>query len=218
MRNFSHEPQPRPCQSKQPPLDQRPCHPADRGDRRGRHDPDVLRRLGRRRQGHRLRWQLRHRPERHRHGGQGERDEAPKLDGGTVDGKTFDTATLKGKVVVLNVWGSWCPPCRAEAPGFAKVSKELADAGKDVAFVGINTRDTSMQNATSFEEDFGIAYPSLYDPAGKLMLRFPKGTLNPNAIPSTIILDKEGKIAARTLAPVGEEQLRSMIDPILAEQ
>ncbi|WP_328927030.1 TlpA family protein disulfide reductase [Streptomyces sp. NBC_00190] len=148
----------------------------------------------------------------------GERDEAPKLDGGTVDGKTFDTATLKGKVVVLNVWGSWCPPCRAEAPGFAKVSKELADAGKDVAFVGINTRDTSMQNATSFEEDFGIAYPSLYDPAGKLMLRFPKGTLNPNAIPSTIILDKEGKIAARTLAPVGEEQLRSMIDPILAEQ
>ncbi|MDX3537155.1 TlpA disulfide reductase family protein [Streptomyces sp. MB09-01] len=148
----------------------------------------------------------------------GERSEAPKLDGETVDGKTLDTTTLKGKVVVLNVWGSWCPPCRAEAPAFAKVSKELADAGKDVAFVGINTRDTSTQNAVSFEETFGITYPSLYDPAGKLMLRFPKGTLNPNAIPSTIILDREGKIAARTLAPLGEEQLRSMIDPILAEQ
>ncbi|MEU3775346.1 TlpA disulfide reductase family protein [Streptomyces sp. NPDC032472] len=148
----------------------------------------------------------------------GERTEAPKLDGETVDGKTLDTTALKGKVVVLNVWGSWCPPCRAEAPNFAKVSKELADAGKDVAFVGINTRDNTKQNAAAFEENFQISYPSLYDPDGKLMLRFPSGTLNPNAIPSTIVLDKQGKIAARTLAALDEEHLRSMIDPLLAEQ
>lgn len=148
----------------------------------------------------------------------GERTEAPKLDGPTVDGQTLDTTTLKGKVVVLNVWGSWCPPCRAEATYFAKVSKEMADAGKDVAFVGINTRDNSTQNALNFEQDYGITYPSLYDPEGKLMLRFPKGTLNPQAIPSTIVLDKEGKIAARTLVAVNEEQLRSMIDPLLAEK
>ncbi|MFH7595027.1 TlpA disulfide reductase family protein [Streptomyces racemochromogenes] len=148
----------------------------------------------------------------------GDRVDAPGLDGATVDGKTLDTTALKGKVVVLNVWGSWCPPCRAEAPYFAKVSKELGDAGKDVAFVGINTRDTSTQNAAAFEQNFGITYPSLYDPDGKLMLRFPKNTLNPSAIPSTVVLDKEGKIAARTLAAVNEEQLRSMIDPLLAEQ
>ncbi|MFD7913809.1 TlpA family protein disulfide reductase [Streptomyces sp. NPDC059752] len=148
----------------------------------------------------------------------GERVEAPQLDGETVDDATLDTTTLKGKVVVLNVWGSWCPPCRNEAKYFAQVSKELADAGKDVAFVGINTRDNSKQNAIAFEEDYGITYPSLYDPAGKLMLRFPKGALNPNAIPSTIVLDREGKIAARTLAPINDEQLRSMIDPVLAEQ
>ncbi|MFD9332814.1 TlpA family protein disulfide reductase [Streptomyces sp. NPDC060028] len=148
----------------------------------------------------------------------GERDEAPKLDGETVDGKSLDTTALKGKVVVLNVWGSWCPPCRAEAPYFAKVSKELADAGKDVAFVGLNTRDNSKQNAASFEENFQITYPSLYDPDGKLMLRFPKGTLNAQSIPSTIVLDKEGKIAARTLAAVNAEQLHKMIDPLLAEQ
>ncbi|WP_327284761.1 MULTISPECIES: TlpA disulfide reductase family protein [unclassified Streptomyces] len=146
------------------------------------------------------------------------RTDAPKLDGETVDGKTLDTTTLKGKVVVLNVWGSWCPPCRAEAPNFAKVSKELADAGKDVAFVGINTRDSSKQNAAAFEENFGIGYPSLYDPDGKLLLRFPSGTLNPQAIPSTIVLDKQGHIAARTLVAINEEQLRSMIDPLLAEQ
>ncbi|MFE0602065.1 TlpA family protein disulfide reductase [Streptomyces sp. NPDC058892] len=147
----------------------------------------------------------------------GERAEAPKLDGETIDGKTLDTTALKGKVVVLNVWGSWCPPCRAEAPSFAKVSKELADAGKDVVFVGINVRDNSKQNAAAFEETFKVPYPSLYDPDGKLLLRFPKGSLSPNAIPSTLVLDKEGKIAARTLAPLSEEQLRSMIDPVLAE-
>ncbi|MFB6825738.1 TlpA family protein disulfide reductase [Streptomyces virginiae] len=149
---------------------------------------------------------------------QAERTEAPKLDGETVRDETLDTTTLKGKVVVLNVWGSWCPPCRNEAKYFATVSKEYADAGKDVAFVGINTRDNSKQSAISFEENYGITYPSLYDPAGKLMLRFPKGTLNPNAIPSTIILDKDGRIAARTLAPINDEQLRSMIDPVLAEK
>ncbi|MEW2137223.1 TlpA disulfide reductase family protein [Streptomyces sp. NPDC005409] len=149
---------------------------------------------------------------------QGERAEAPKLDGETVDGKTLDTTTLKGKVVVLNVWGSWCPPCRQEAPYFAKVAKELGDGAGDVAFVGINTRDRSRQNAASFEADFGVTYPSFYDPDGKLMLRFPKGTLNPQAIPSTIVLDKEGRIAARALVAVDEAGLRSMIDPILAEK
>lgn len=149
-----------------------------------------------------------------------DRVDAPKLDGETVDGdgKTLDTTTLKGKVVVLNVWGSWCPPCRDEAKYFAKVSKELEAAGQPVAFVGINTRDNSKQNAAAFEENFGITYPSLYDPDGKLMLRFPKGTLNPQSIPSTIVLDKEGKIAARTLVAVNDEQLHEMIDPLLAEK
>ncbi|MBT2406804.1 MULTISPECIES: TlpA disulfide reductase family protein [unclassified Streptomyces] len=143
---------------------------------------------------------------------------APKLDGETVDDKTLDTTTLKGKVVVLNVWGSWCPPCRDEAKYFAKVSKELEAAGQPVAFVGINTRDNSKQNAVAFEENFGITYPSLYDPDGKLMLRFPKGTLNPQSIPSTVVLDKEGKIAARTLAAINDEQLHKIIDPLLAEK
>ncbi|MCY0929209.1 TlpA disulfide reductase family protein [Streptomyces sp. H27-H1] len=146
------------------------------------------------------------------------RTAAPKLDGETVDGKTLDTTALKGKVVVLNVWGSWCPPCRAEAPNFAKVAKEMEAAGQPVAFVGINTRDNAKQSAASFEETYGITYPSLFDPDGKLMLRFPKDALNPNAIPSTLVLDKDGKIAARTLAAVSEKKLRAMIDPILAEK
>ncbi|MFZ3474993.1 TlpA family protein disulfide reductase [Streptomyces sp. 4.24] len=143
---------------------------------------------------------------------------APKLDGETVDGKTLDTTELKGKVVVLNVWGSWCPPCRGEAPYFAQVSKELVAAGQPVAFVGINIRDNTKENAAAFEETYGITYPSLFDPTGKLLLRFPKGSLSLSAIPSTIILDKDGKIAARTLAAVNAEDLRSMIDPVVTEK
>ncbi|MEV7078700.1 TlpA disulfide reductase family protein [Streptomyces sp. NPDC093516] len=146
----------------------------------------------------------------------GERADAPDLSGKTVDGKQLDVDDYKGKVVVVNVWGSWCPPCRAEAPGFQKVSEDLKDKG--VQFVGINTRDTSTGPALAFEKAYKVTYPSLYDPTGKLMLRFERGTLNPQAIPSTLVFDREGKIAARSLQALSEEKLRKMIAPVLAEK
>ncbi|MEV5437812.1 TlpA disulfide reductase family protein [Streptomyces sp. NPDC052682] len=147
---------------------------------------------------------------------QGKRTPAPDLSGKTLDGKTLDVADYKGKVVVLNIWGSWCNPCRAEAKYFAKVSQEYA--GKGVQFVGINTRDSSLGNAVAFEKDFGITYPSLYDPTGKLMLRFKPGTLNPQAVPSTLILDRDGKIAARSLSALSDTRLLKMLKPVLAEK
>ncbi|GAA5213274.1 TlpA family protein disulfide reductase [Streptomyces thinghirensis] len=143
----------------------------------------------------------------------GERADAPDLSGETVDGGHVDVDDYKGKVVVLNVWGSWCPPCRAEAKNFEKVYQDVKDQG--VQFVGINTRDTSTGPARAFEKEFGVSYPSLYDPAGKLMLRFEKGTLNPQAIPSTLVIDREGKVAARTLQALSEEKLRKMLEPFL---
>ncbi|MFI8005464.1 TlpA family protein disulfide reductase [Streptomyces sp. NPDC086010] len=145
-----------------------------------------------------------------------DRTDAPKLDGTTLEGKALDVADYKGKVVVLNFWGSWCGPCRAEAKHFEKVSKETAAQG--VQFVGVNTRDAQKSLAVSFEEDFGVTYPSLYDPTGKLLLRFPKGTLNPQAIPSTVVVDREGRIAARSLAALDAAKLREMIDPLVAEK
>ncbi|WP_329038352.1 TlpA family protein disulfide reductase [Streptomyces sp. NBC_00178] len=145
-----------------------------------------------------------------------DRTDAPKLDGTTLGGKPLDIADYKGKVVVLNFWGSWCGPCRAEAKHFEKVSEETAAQG--VQFVGVNTRDPQKSLAVSFEEDFGVTYPSLYDPAGKLLLRFPKGTLNPQAIPSTVVVDREGRIAARSLAALDAAKLREMIDPLVAEK
>ncbi|WP_171112603.1 MULTISPECIES: TlpA disulfide reductase family protein [Streptomyces] len=146
----------------------------------------------------------------------GERTAAPDLSGKTIDGKQLDVADYKGKVVVLNVWGSWCAPCRAEAKNLETVYQDTKDQG--VQFVGINTRDTSTGPALAFEKEFGVTYPSLYDPTGRLMLRFEKGTLNPQAIPSTIVIDRDGKIAARTLQPLSEDKVREMLDPVLAEK
>ena len=146
----------------------------------------------------------------------GERAAAPDLSGKTIDGNALDVASFKGKVVVLNLWGSWCAPCRAEAPNLEKVYQDLK--AKDVQFVGINTRDAQVANARAFEKQYGVSFPSLYDPTGKLMLRFKKGTLNPQAIPSTLVLDRRGKIAARSLAALSEDKLRAMIDPVLAEK
>lgn len=146
----------------------------------------------------------------------GERAAAPDLSGKTIDGKTLDVADYKGKVVVINVWGSWCGPCREEAKYFSKVSR--AYEGKGVQFVGINTRDTSTTPAVAFEKEHGIGYPSLYDPTGKLMLRFKRGTLNPQLIPSTLVIDRNGKVAARALEALDDTTLLKMLKPVLAEK
>ncbi|MFF7247982.1 TlpA family protein disulfide reductase [Embleya sp. NPDC008237] len=144
----------------------------------------------------------------------GDRTTAPKVSGKTLEGKDISLADFKGKVVVLNVWGSWCPPCRAEAADFQQAHTETADKG--VQFLGINTRDATQDNALAFTNSKGITYPSLWDPDAREILKF-TGSLNPNAIPSTLIIDREGRIAARVLRAVTIEELRSMIDPVLNE-
>ncbi|MEU8978859.1 TlpA disulfide reductase family protein [Streptomyces sp. NPDC048309] len=146
----------------------------------------------------------------------GHRSDVPDLSGKTIDGRQLDVRDYKGKVVVLNVWGSWCGPCRAEAKNLETVYQDTK--GQGVQFVGINTRDSDTGPAVAFEKEFGVTYPSLYDPTGKLMLRFKKGTLNPQLIPSTLIIDRDGKVAARTLQALSEDSLRKMLAPVLAEK
>ncbi|MEU1309856.1 TlpA disulfide reductase family protein [Streptomyces cinnamoneus] len=145
------------------------------------------------------------------------RQDAPELSGKTLDDKTLDVAKdHKGKIVVLNVWGSWCAPCRAEAKYLVAAAQDYK--AKGVEFVGINTRDPDPVPAQAFEKEFKVPYPSLYDSSGKLLLRFPKGSLNPQAIPSTIFIDRDGRIAARALKPLGDEELRKTLDPLVAEK
>lgn len=145
-----------------------------------------------------------------------ERKSVGTIKGKSIQGSPMDVADLRGKVVVINAWGSWCPPCRAEAPHFNKVAKEMKDKG--VEFFGINARDRDINLSKAFEEDYEMVYPSLYDPIGKSLLSgFPKGTLNPQALPTTIVLDRDGKISARSLSGMNDEALRALIAPVLKE-
>ncbi|MFC7220320.1 TlpA family protein disulfide reductase [Streptomyces polyrhachis] len=141
---------------------------------------------------------------------------APAISGKTTHGEELSLADYKGKVVVLNVWGSWCAPCRKEAPHL----KEVADAtkGEGVQFVGINTRDLDAANAQAFDRTYGIDYPSLFDPSGKLILEFPANSLPPQSIPSTLIIDREGRIAVRAIKSLNALELRKALDPIIAEK
>ncbi|MEO9324378.1 TlpA disulfide reductase family protein [Nocardioides sp. C4-1] len=107
--------------------------------------------------------------------------------GTTLDGDELDLADLRGGVVVLNVWGSWCTPCRDEAPVLKLASEEL-----DAEFVGLSFRETSSDNARSFEREYGIEYPTITDEEQVLEL----GRFVPRTPPSTYVLDAEGRVAA----------------------
>lgn len=144
---------------------------------------------------------------------EGERAPAPDLVGTTLDGDPFRLVDHLGEVVVLNVWASWCAPCRAEAPELAALDRELGTSG--VQFVGLDTRDSDV-SARSFVDRFGIEYPNVIDRDGQLQLLF-SDTLPPQAIPSTLVIDREGRVAGRVLGKASASSLRGMIEPLLVE-
>ena len=139
---------------------------------------------------------------------------APDLVGTTLSGDTFRLSDRRGEVVVMNVWASWCAPCRAEAPVLAQAAADFADRG--VSFVGLDTRDSDT-SARGFVETFGIEYPNVIDADGRLQLLF-ADSLPPQAIPSTLVIDKQGRVAARALGKVSESTLRGMLEPLVSEK
>ncbi|MFJ4863537.1 MULTISPECIES: TlpA family protein disulfide reductase [unclassified Streptomyces] len=143
------------------------------------------------------------------------RPAAPELSGEDLDGKPLATADLRGHVVVLNVWGSWCAPCRAEADDLDRLDRQTRDAG--VRFLGINTRDPDRAAARSFVRAHGLGFPSLHDPTGALLLRFPPALLNPQAIPSTLVIDRRGRIAVSIGGAVTEDELRPLLTRVMEE-
>ena len=124
--------------------------------------------------------------------------------------QTISTQDYRGKVVVINVWGSWCPPCRKEAPDLQSASVETKDVAQ---FVGITSKDYDPAPAEAFVRSFEITYPSIYDPTGKVLLAF-AGDLPPSAIPSTMIIDREGRLAVRVLSEVSKITLVDMINDV----
>ncbi|GAA4362215.1 TlpA disulfide reductase family protein [Nocardioides caricicola] len=122
--------------------------------------------------------------------------------GEDLEGDPIALADFRGKPTVVNVWGSWCAECVAEAPDLVDAAEELGDSA---SFVGINLRDGSTAQALSHDEKYGVEYPSFYEPDGKALLAFP-GVLTPRAVPATVVLDAEGRVAASILGPIPSTQ------------
>lgn len=140
-----------------------------------------------------------------------DRDRPGDVSGRTIDGKPVSLDDYSGQVVVVNVWGSWCAPCRAEAPMLAEAARDLAD--QDVAFLGIDSRDPSESAAKAFVRHFDIPYPSIYDQQGRTLLAF-RGTLTPNSIPSTVVIDREGRVAASVLGEISRTTLYDLVEEV----
>lgn len=143
-----------------------------------------------------------------------DRGQPIELTGEDLDGNDVDLADLRGKPVVVNVWWSQCPPCRVEQPDLNEAADEL---GEQVTFLGINIRDSSTDAARSYVRGFDVPYPSVYSADGAALLPF-AGTLNPRSIPSTVVLDADGRIAASVQGRVPTTQtLLSLVEKVLDE-
>lgn len=135
--------------------------------------------------------------------------------GTTIDGEPIDIADYRGQVVVVTVWASWCGPCRKEMPMFAKLADSLPEGA---TVVGINTREKSAVDAAALVRTSGVTFPSLDDDGGRVLLDFSDDLGGPDAIPSTMVLDRQGRLArlilgaAPTLTTMGD-----VVDDVLAE-
>jgi len=138
---------------------------------------------------------------------------APAVAGPVVGGGKLSLAAYRGHVVVLNFWGSWCTPCREEAPDLAKLASDFTASG--VRFVGIDIRD-SPPSAEAFTSDFRIGYPSLSDPGDNLALNF-RSTVPPAGIPTTLVIARSGRITARVIGGVTYTGLKSLIQRAAAQ-
>jgi thiol-disulfide isomerase/thioredoxin len=142
----------------------------------------------------------------------GKRLQAPTLEGTTLDGESFALSDLAGNIVVINVWGSWCAPCRAETPHLVRLANE--DGSRGVRFVGINTRDNPAA-AQAFVRSFNVPYPSVEDAEGQLLLNF-RDTLPTTVVPTTVVIDRQSQVAARIIGPVTYNTLKALLDDEIA--
>lgn len=138
-----------------------------------------------------------------------------ELSGTTLTGRPWTLAQDRGKVVVLNVWGSWCPPCVAEAPDLQRAWKQLAPKGRssEVAFMGIDIRESGA-NGAAFLRSVGITYPSLSDEGSQTLLALRGAVSDP---PTTLVLDPQGRVAARVLGRVTTDTLTGLVHDVRRE-
>jgi len=143
----------------------------------------------------------------------GDRPLAPVVAGSTISGQKISLASYRGDTIVLNFWGSWCAPCRAEAPALGQLARNLA--AKGVKFIGVDIRD-QPDSARAFMQTFNVGYPSLNDPGDEIALEF-HSTVPPAAIPTTLIIDRSGRIAARIFGASSYAQLQALISKVIGQ-
>jgi thiol-disulfide isomerase/thioredoxin len=131
--------------------------------------------------------------------------------GTTLDGKDVSLAEYKGKIVVMPVWGSWCGPCRAEAPMLQAAYQDLRSQG--VEFLGINSRDVSPTDPLAFARNIKMTYPSIYNPSGSLLLHFNAG-MSPSSIPGFAFIDEQGRVAAVVVGELTRTTLYDVIEDV----
>jgi len=141
-----------------------------------------------------------------------ERVLAPEVTGTLLDGSEFTLTHWAGRVVVINFWGSWCGPCRVEAPELRAVYEATRAGG--VEFLGVDVKD-QRQLAIAFEQRFGIEYPSIFDPRGEVALLFQN--VPTNAIPTTLVIDRAGRVASVFPRPLREEDLLPVVMALAEE-
>jgi thiol-disulfide isomerase/thioredoxin len=144
----------------------------------------------------------------------GDRPAAPTVTGVTLGGKRLSLADYHGSVVVMNFWGSWCAPCRAEAPALGTLARDFHSKG--VRFIGVDIQDQRAA-ALAFMRTFRIGYPSLNDPSDSVALEF-RSTVPPAAIPTTLVIDRTGHVAARIEGGVSFRSLRALILQVLGQR
>ncbi|HWG13035.1 MAG TPA: TlpA disulfide reductase family protein [Streptosporangiaceae bacterium] len=142
----------------------------------------------------------------------GHRTAAPGVSGTTLSGSKLSVSSYRGHVVVLNFWGSWCAPCRKEAPTLVVLSQQYRPKG--VRFVGVDIRDQTSA-AQAFVQNFSIGYPSLNDPSDQVALEF-RGAASAAAIPSTLVIDQNGRIAGRVIGTVSNGSLNTILSKLTA--
>lgn len=134
--------------------------------------------------------------------------------GTTERGDSITSADLVDTVTVVNFWYASCAPCRAEAPDLEKLNQEFAPKG--ARFLGVNVRD-QPPTAIAFEATYGVTYPSIMDvETGSVKLAFSE-TVPPNAVPTTLVLDRQGRVSARILGPIDPSILSAIISDTLTE-
>jgi len=137
---------------------------------------------------------------------------APKLALRDLEGQRRQLAQLRGKVVVLNFWATWCGPCRVEMPAFTKVYSEYKERGVEIVGAANETR-ASRDKVADFARRLGIEFPIWLEASSDHMDAFKVGP----ELPATVLVDREGRLAARIQGATDESQLRSLIDRLLAE-